>query len=417
MKIVFWSLIIVLLLGMCLAPAIVFSSKSASQQPLNLSTSTPQLSLTPKSIPTLTPTNNPTLTSTPISTTTQAALFTSGWENSGGTDITDAGVWIGVGSPVVVQSPVHSGSYACQFSSSDQEYVYKTFTPVSNVSLSAYIYFVNLPSSGNQMKCAFVFGEYIGAWAQVVNTGDGVFWGYYANGPDFISNMSVNTGQWYEVQIQAAVVEDYLIYSIFINGVQIADNQTNPYHINYLNYVGVGGWGKSESVTNYVDDIIVTDLPATPTNAINAFAGENGAISPNESVNVSYGIDQTFTITPDHNYHVADVSVDNESVGAVTSYKFTDVTAPHNITANFSINTPAIEFTIINGGSGYTTPTVILLGGGGTGATATAHVSHGVIYEVTLTNAGSGYTSPPTVTINDPNPRATNAEIIATNNE
>jgi hypothetical protein len=75
-----------------------------------------------------------------------------------------------------------------------------------------------------------------------------------------------------------------------------------------------------------------------------------------------------------------------------------------------------IGFIIINGGSGYTTPAVIISGGGGTGATATAYVSHGVIYNMILTNAGSGYTSAPTVTINDPNPRATNAVVIATFN-
>jgi hypothetical protein len=246
--------------------------------------------------------------------------------------------------------------------------------------------------------------------------GDGVFWGYYANDLSHISNMSVSTGQWYEIQIQADVVNGQLIYSIFIDGVQIADHQTNPYHINYLNYAGVGGWGKSESITNYVDDVTVTNLPATPNNVINAFASANGAISPNESVNINYGSDQTFIITPDLNYHIADVLVDNVSVGAVTSYKFTNVTTSHNITTNFAINTSPIEFTIINGGSGYTTPAVKLSGGGGTGATATAHVSHGEIYDVILTNTGSGYTSAPTVTIIDPNPRATDAVIIATNN-
>ena len=37
-------------------------------------------------------------------------------------------------------------------------------------------------------------------------------------------------------------------------------------------------------------------------------------------------------------------------------------------------------FSVVNGGSGYTTPHVVLVGGGGTGATATARVSQGVIY-------------------------------------
>jgi hypothetical protein len=49
-------------------------------------------------------------------------------------------------------------------------------------------------------------------------------------------------------------------------------------------------------------------------------------------------------------------------------------------------------------GSGYSTaPTVAITGGGGTGATATATVSGGAITGFTVTAAGSGYTSPPTI--------------------
>jgi FtsP/CotA-like multicopper oxidase with cupredoxin domain len=66
-------------------------------------------------------------------------------------------------------------------------------------------------------------------------------------------------------------------------------------------------------------------------------------------------------------------------------------------------------FSVSSGGSGYTTPAVILTGGGGTGATATARVSNGVINGVVLTNAGTGYTSAPTVAFRDPSPRAKGA--------
>ena len=39
---------------------------------------------------------------------------------------------------------------------------------------------------------------------------------------------------------------------------------------------------------------------------------------------------------------MADVLVDGVSVGAVTSYTFTDVTADHTIAASFAINTYTI---------------------------------------------------------------------------
>jgi hypothetical protein len=55
-------------------------------------------------------------------------------------------------------------------------------------------------------------------------------------------------------------------------------------------------------------------------------------------VNLLCGSNQTFTITPDPNHHVLDVLVDGVSVGAVTSYTFTNVTAAHTIAASFAID-------------------------------------------------------------------------------
>ncbi len=57
-------------------------------------------------------------------------------------------------------------------------------------------------------------------------------------------------------------------------------------------------------------------------------------------------------------------------------------------------------FTITSIGSGYdTNPTVTITGGGGTGATATAIALNGIIAAVRVTAGGSGYTTAPTVTI------------------
>ena len=77
---------------------------------------------------------------------------------------------------------------------------------------------------------------------------------------------------------------------------------------------------------------------AIDTHTITASAGSNGSISPSGSVSVNHGSNQTFTITPDANYHVADVLVDSSSVGAVTSYTFTNVTGDHTISASFAID-------------------------------------------------------------------------------
>jgi hypothetical protein len=75
---------------------------------------------------------------------------------------------------------------------------------------------------------------------------------------------------------------------------------------------------------------------------ITASAGANGQISPSGSVSVANGADQAFAITPDACYHVADVLVDGSSVGAVTGYTFTNVTASHTISASFAITVETI---------------------------------------------------------------------------
>ncbi len=86
-------------------------------------------------------------------------------------------------------------------------------------------------------------------------------------------------------------------------------------------------------------------------NVITASAEPNGSISPSGAVSVNYGADQTFTITPDTGYHVADVLVDGSSVGAVTSYPFTNVIAPHTIVASFAIDTFTIDASAGENGS------------------------------------------------------------------
>ena len=71
---------------------------------------------------------------------------------------------------------------------------------------------------------------------------------------------------------------------------------------------------------------------------ITASAGANGSITPSGTVDVTPGTDKIFTITPDENYHVADVLVDGASVGAVASYTFSNVTAAHTISASCILN-------------------------------------------------------------------------------
>ncbi len=73
----------------------------------------------------------------------------------------------------------------------------------------------------------------------------------------------------------------------------------------------------------------------TPTYTITGSAGAHGSISPSTPQALDPGSDATFTVAPDTGYRVAEVLVDGESVGAVTSYTFHNLAANRTISARF----------------------------------------------------------------------------------
>jgi len=96
-----------------------------------------------------------------------------------------------------------------------------------------------------------------------------------------------------------------------------------------------------------------TPLPSNPEALCYIFAttNEGGTISPSGAVTVEYGKDQSFTITPETGYRLLDVKVDGVSVGAVTTYTFTNVTYNHTISVTFAINTYTITASAGFGGT------------------------------------------------------------------
>ena len=89
-----------------------------------------------------------------------------------------------------------------------------------------------------------------------------------------------------------------------------------------------GGGGGGGGTTRYI---------------IEAEAGRGGDISPDGRVSVSSGSDKTFRITADEGYEIADVIVDGESVGAVSSYTFENVRKNHTISVTFTEDEPVAD--------------------------------------------------------------------------
>ena len=140
------------------------------------------------------------------------------------------------------------------------------------------------------------------------------------------------------------------------------------------------------------------------TNTITASAGTGGTISPQGNVSVIYGASQTFNISASTGYYISDVKVDNISVGAVSSYNFTNVTAGHSISATFAQYT--YNITAGSGTGGTITPSGIITVNHGSARTFTItpdfgfqvsavrvdNVSVGAVSTYTLSNIVADHT-------------------------
>jgi Divergent InlB B-repeat domain len=130
---------------------------------------------------------------------------------------------------------------------------------------------------------------------------------------------------------------------------------TNTYTVSNLSdgtyYFAVTASNMSGNESVYSNEVNKTIQSTPQIYTINASAGTGGSISPSGSVIVNQSANQNFTITPDPGYIIADVKVDSASVGAVTSYTFSNVSAAHTIQAFFSTVSYTITASAGTGGS------------------------------------------------------------------
>ncbi len=90
---------------------------------------------------------------------------------------------------------------------------------------------------------------------------------------------------------------------------------------------------------------------AVDTHTISSVAGANGSISPSGSHSVNHNASQSYAIIPAAGYHIIDVAVDGQSVGAVSSYTFNQVTENHSIEATFANDSHVLSASAANNGS------------------------------------------------------------------
>jgi len=87
--------------------------------------------------------------------------------------------------------------------------------------------------------------------------------------------------------------------------------------------------------TNVTSDQSIHAVFARKTFPINATAGFGGNITPNGTIMVPCGSDQSFSITNLTCWNISNVLVDGSSRGPIRSYTFTNVTEPHTMSASF----------------------------------------------------------------------------------
>ena len=128
---------------------------------------------------------------------------------------------------------------------------------------------------------------------------------------------------------------------------------------------------RTNNLSGKIDANTVEAVYPNP-NTITATAGTGGTITPSGSVQVEYGSDQTFTIKANSGYTIADVIVDGQSKGAISTYTFKNVQDNHTINATFrytgsggsdhdSDPTGSLSISLdVNGGDDSFTFTVIL---------------------------------------------------------
>ena len=226
-----------------------------------------------------------------------------------------------------------------------------------------YTYY-NWKSLGNDTKHAYISDDWHGGpqdeWlispsVNLSGTRDGVLYFDYAYGVYGIKNKTFTatveastdggqtwtpiwnfqdsyTGQETSGYALAGSAEVKVPAQYAVDGVQFAFRYVNTTH------------DTAPLAVDNVKLMAVEDGPVAQKYTITATAGEGGSITPAGEVSVKEGASQTFTITASEGYAIADVLVDGQSVGAVDSYTFENVTANHTIAALFTKTASDVQF-------------------------------------------------------------------------
>jgi hypothetical protein len=131
--------------------------------------------------------------------------------------------------------------------------------------------------------------------------------------PSGVTTVDYGGGQTYSIAPNSC----YHVLDVLVDGISVGAVLTYPF-------------------TNVSVNRTISATFAVNVHTVTASAGPHGTITPGGSVPVNCGLNQSFTMHPSTNYHVADVLVDGISVGAVISHTINNVTKDYTINARFA---------------------------------------------------------------------------------
>ena len=151
----------------------------------------------------------------------------------------------------------------------------------------------------------------------------------------------------------------------------------------------------SYTFSNVTKDHTIAAVFSVKTYTINASAGSGGSISPSGNTSVNHGANQSYVISPNNGFTIADVIVDGVSQGATGPYIFSNVTSNHTISAVFKVNSFTITVSAGPGGTISPSESISVPNGGSQTFTIlpdTSHAISDVLVDGSSVGAVSSYT-------------------------
>lgn len=234
-------------------------------------------------------------------------IFSSGWENSGGTDPTDGGAWtgtiVGGGASLTVESlNPHHGTYNAKTSlpaSSTAVYglVYRTISAQTTINVRQYFKYSTNPDIGYQFYVLRIdaIGEVARVYVYVINDAGTIKWKlrYYAGGTYYEATSTTNAPQpntWFAVEVRYVVSSTSGEARLYINGDEIITQTGLNTGTSAITFVKCGAAASplSPAINVYFDCVVVADTYIGP---------EGAQYSASASQTVSFALSTAATQT------------------------------------------------------------------------------------------------------------------------